>query len=176
MANSESKTRGAEDRSNHKRSVLSFIGWCAVVVIAMAIGQYATFSSLQSWYPALNKPSFNPPNAIFGPVWGVLYLMMAISVWNVWEARANENCRESAIRFVVAFLIQLALNVLWSVVFFGLRSPHFAFIEICCLWLAIAVTIWLAFRVSKLSAWLLVPYLCWVSFAAVLNYQIWQLN
>jgi tryptophan-rich sensory protein len=154
----------------------SLIVWIAVVFAAAAIGSLATGSGLQQWYGTLNKPSFQPPNWIFGPVWSCLYLMMAVAGWNIWRQQ-NSNLRSEAVRtFTIVFAIQLVLNLLWSVIFFGMQMPGLAFVEILALWTAIATTIWLAFRLSKLSGWLLVPYLLWVSFASVLNFAIWRLN
>jgi tryptophan-rich sensory protein len=124
------------------------------------------------WYADLNKPAWNPPGWIFGPVWTALYAMMAVAAWLVWQQGGFVVQR----RPLGMFLAQLALNALWTPLFFGLRHPGLAFAEIILLWLAILATL-LAFRpVSRTAAWLLVPYLAWVSFAAVLNGTIWRLN
>ncbi len=132
---------------------------------AAAIGGYATTRSLRDWYTALPKPRWNPPNAIFGPVWTVLYLGMGVAVWLIWRQRD-----ESEVAFAFAlFAAQLVLNVLWSVVFFGLRSPTGGLVVIVALWLAIAATIAAFAPISALAAALLVPYLAWVTFATFLN-------
>jgi tryptophan-rich sensory protein len=147
---------------------------CFVVVCfaAAAIGSVWTSSSLETWYPALVKPGFNPPNWIFGPVWTVLYVMMAVAAWLVWQRGAPPP----GPMVWIPFFTQLTLNTAWSGIFFGLRQPGWAAAEIALLWLAIAATI-LAFRVrSRTAAWLLVPYLAWVSFASLLNVTIWRLN
>ncbi len=124
------------------------------------------------WYPTLRKPAWNPPNWIFGPVWTVLYLMMATAGWLVWLDRDV-----SSVGFALAlFAMQLALNVSWTAIFFGLRNPGAAFIEIVALWIAIAATISQFAQVRTGAAWLLAPYAAWVSFAAALNFEIWRLN
>ena len=124
------------------------------------------------WYASLKKPSWNPPGWIFGPVWSVLYQMMAVAAWLVWGRGGWSKQR----RPLFVFLAQLALNALWTPLFFGWHRPGLAFAEIVLLWLAIAATM-VAFRpVSRFAAWLLAPYLAWVSFAAVLNFTLWRLN
>lgn len=158
------------------RDILSLVVWIGVVFLASVIGSLATSSGLQEWYGTLEKPSFQPPNWIFGPVWSCLYLMMAISAWIIWRKRNQPSNRSAANFFVAVFGIQLVLNVLWSVIFFGYQSPSWAFFEICILWCAIATTVFLAYRQSVWSGHLLVPYLGWASFALVLNLSIWQLN
>ena len=140
----------------------------ALCFAAAAIGGYATSRSLRDWYVELPKPSWNPPNAIFGPVWTVLYALMAIAAWLVWRTRDQGDVGAA----LVLFAAQLALNVMWSVVFFGLRRPAAAALVIALLWLAIAATIY-AFAVhAALAALLLLPYLAWVSFATALNVAI----
>ncbi|MCU0784896.1 MAG: tryptophan-rich sensory protein [Verrucomicrobia bacterium] len=124
------------------------------------------------WYATLKKPSWNPPGWIFGPVWTALYTMMAVAAWLVWKRGGFVAQR----RPLLIFLAQLALNALWTPLFFGLHRPGLAFAEIVLLWLAIAATIPTFWRVSSLAAWLLVPYLAWVSFAAVLNFTLWRLK
>ena len=146
----------------------------AIVVCfaAAAVGGWATTSSVDGWYAELNKPTWNPPNWIFGPVWTVLYLMMAIAVWLVWN---RSGFRKSKIA-LGWFVFQLLLNVVWSVFFFGMHQPGFAFVEIIGLWLAIVMTMVVFFSHSRVSVLLLLPYLLWVTFAAFLNYTIWNLN
>lgn len=124
------------------------------------------------WYASLKKPSWNPPGWVFGPVWTTLYLMMAVAAWLVWKRGGFPAQR----RALALFLVQLTLNAAWTPLFFGLHRPGLAFAEILLLWLAIAATL-AAFRpVSGVAAWLLVPYLAWVSFAAFLNFTLWRLN
>jgi benzodiazapine receptor len=142
---------------------------------AAAVGSAATTPAITGWYANLVKPSFSPPNWLFGPVWTALYIFMAIALWRVWESKKKKNAKEKR-RAVTYFYIQLVLNVLWSILFFALQSPALAFIEILVLWAAIYVTIKKFFKVSALAGWLLVPYILWVSFAAVLNFAVMLLN
>lgn len=135
------------------------------------LGSIFTFSSIPTWYAGLAKPSFSPPNFVFGPVWTTLYALMGISLYLVWGSKAKS--KQHAMRL---FFIQLGLNVLWSVIFFGLKSPGLAFIEIIALWIAIILTIKAFRKISKNATYLLYPYLFWVSFATVLNFSIWILN
>ena len=132
---------------------------------AAAIGGYATTRSLRTWYLALPKPSWNPPNGVFGPVWTVLYLMMSISLWIIWRARDEHDIALA----VACFAAQLVLNVLWSVAFFGFRSPRSGLVVIVALWLAIVATIVTFSQISVLGAAILAPYLLWVTFATALN-------
>lgn len=135
-----------------------------------AIGGLLTATSVSSWYLELARPSWNPPGWIFGPVWTALYAMMSVSVWLVWRASKNSK------RAITVFAIQLSLNLLWSALFFGLRSPGMALVEIVFLLVMILVTIVEFSRLHRLAAALLVPYLLWTSFAAVLNATIYWLN
>ena len=139
--------------------------------LAAGLGSLFTMGSLGSWYAGLAKPSWNPPGWVFGPVWSVLYAMMAVAGWMVW--RRGRAASQLALRW---FAVQLVLNVGWSAVFFGLRMPGLAFGELLALWVALAATLVASWRVSRSGAALLVPYFLWVSFAAVLNFAIWRLN
>jgi len=150
-------------------SLLVFIAACLFVG---ALGAISTASSVDTWYPGLNKPTWNPPDSVFGPVWTTLYVMMGVSVWLVWRRRQISETRVA----MMLFAAQLVLNAIWSLLFFGLQRPGYAAIEIVLLWLAIVATIVVFARVSKPAAWLLVPYLAWVSFATFLNFTIWRLN
>lgn len=136
------------------------------------IGGAVTAGSVDSWYPTLTKPAINPPNWIFGPVWTALYLMMSIAVALVW-AKAKEAERRRA---VIWFLIQLALNLSWSVLFFGLHEIALALGCVTLLWLAIAVTLRCFWPIDRAAGTLLLPYLAWVGFAGLLNFLIWRLN
>jgi tryptophan-rich sensory protein len=141
--------------------------------LAGAIGSIFTSSSLESWYLLLEKPAFNPPSWVFFPVWTTLYTLMGISLYLIWEKGLQQ--REVKVG-VFLFGLQLGLNILWSLLFFGLRAPYYALLEILVLWLAILLTAIQFWRVSKTASVLLIPYILWVSFAALLNYQIWVLN
>lgn len=141
--------------------------------LAGVIGSFFTSSSVSIWYAELNKPGFNPPNWVFSPVWITLFLLMGIALYIVWNKGIKSKQSKTA---VTIFGVQLGLNILWSVLFFGLRSPLSAFIEIIILWAAILFTIIYFYRVSKPAGYLLIPYILWVSFAAVLNFFIYYLN
>lgn len=151
----------------------------ALTTFAASLGSLATSSSIYTWYASINKPTFNPPNWLFGPVWTVLFIMMAIAFFLVWNQGAekkkdkNKDYRKSALLF---FSIQLAANVLWSFVFFFFQNPGMAFLEIMVLWLTIILVIYYFENLNRLAAWLMIPYLFWVSFAAFLNFVIWQMN
>lgn len=146
----------------------------AIVFCQMAglIGSLFTFTAIPTWYAQLNKPFFNPPNWVFGPVWTMLFTLMGISLYIIWTKKQNKKTRQA----INIFLVQLVLNTLWSILFFGLKSPTLAFIEILILWFAIYTTIAHFWRLSKPSAYLLVPYIAWVSFASLLNLAIVILN
>lgn len=135
------------------------------------IGSLFTFSAIPVWYAALTKPVFSPPNYLFGPVWTILYALMGISLYLVWISRIKS--KGYAIK---VFFIQLGLNAVWSIIFFGFKNPGMAFIEIIALWAAIFLTIRAFRKISKLASYILYPYLAWVSFAAFLNFSIWMLN
>jgi translocator protein len=125
------------------------------------------------WYATLTKPALSPPNWIFGPVWMTLYALMGIAVFLVW---AKGGDRKDVHVALLVFGIQLILNALWSIIFFGLHSPGWAFADIVILWFAIVWTMTLFYKISKPATWLLVPYILWVSFANYLNYSLWILN
>lgn len=139
---------------------------------AAAIGGFATANGLSDWYINLNKPSFNPPNWVFGPVWSLLYTFMAITLWKVWSLAPSSE-RNLALTW---FFIQLVLNTLWSFLFFYFQWPLGAFVEIIILWIAILMTIIKFYKLVPWTIWLLIPYLLWVSFAAFLNGTIAWLN
>lgn len=159
-----------------KRNGINWVALIAAILISQlagVIGSIATFPSIPTWYATLTKPSFNPPNWVFGPVWLTLFTLMGISAYFVWEKGLKHRwVREG----LFVFGVQLVLNILWSVLFFGLHYPLYSLIEIILLWLSIALTIFMFCKVSKKAALLLLPYIAWVSFAAILNFYIWQLN
>jgi tryptophan-rich sensory protein len=141
--------------------------------LAGILGSFFTAPAITTWYATINKPAFNPPNWIFAPVWTLLFLLMGISLYLIWE-KGLEN--EKVKKAIFYFAIQLLLNIGWSFLFFGLRSPLAGFLEIIILWLAILMTIIKFYRISKPAGLLLLPYILWVSFAAFLNFSVWQLN
>jgi len=146
------------------------------IAIPLAVGATSSFftvTGVESWYQTINKPSWNPPNWIFGPVWTTLYIMMGVALFLVWKSESPQVIKKTAF---ILFAFQLVLNFFWSLIFFKLEKPGWAFIEIIALWLLILATIFAFARVNKTAAWLLVPYISWVSFAAILNYTIWKIN
>jgi tryptophan-rich sensory protein len=159
------------------RSPIALLGFLAASFGVAAFGSYFTAQTVDSWYPTLEKPSWRPPSAAFGPVWTILYTLMAISAWLVWrdESTAQDKARTRK-QALTAWAVQLALNGAWSAVFFGARSPAGGLAVILALVPSIAVTAALSAKVSKPAALLLVPYLAWTTFAAALNARIWQLN
>jgi translocator protein len=144
--------------------------------VPLAVGGFAgwlTVPEIAGWYAGLNKPSFNPPNYLFGPVWTSLYAMMGIAFFLVWKADADAGLKKTA---MILFVVQLVLNFFWSLIFFNAHQVGWALVEIIVMWLFILLTIFSFGKISPLAAWLLVPYICWVSFATVLNAAIWKLN
>jgi tryptophan-rich sensory protein len=153
-----------------RRLALGLVGWLVVCFLPASLG--AAFFMPGEWYVALKKPAWNPPPWIFGPVWTALYTMMAVAAWLVWK-RGGFAARRGPLAL---FLTQLVLNAAWTPLFFGLHQPGFACAEIVSLWLAIAATLAAFWPLNRVSAWLLAPYLAWVSFAAALNFALWRLN
>ncbi len=147
---------------------------CIVLTVGLgSLGGIFTAAEIQGWYLQLNKPSWNPPNWLFAPVWSALYLLMGISLYQIWKTPANTDAKRWA---VIIFIAQFVLNFLWSYIFFREHLMGWAFVEIIVMWIAILCTIIAFSRINKTAAWLLVPYISWVSFAAILNYTVWQLN
>lgn len=147
----------------------------AVVVCEAAgvVGSVFTAPSIPTWYAGLVKPAIAPPSWVFAPVWTLLFALMGIAAFLVWR----EGWKWRSVKIALAiFTGQLALNTLWSILFFGLRNPGLAYAEIILLWLAILVTIAVFHRISRAAAWLLVPYILWVTFASYLNFLLWRLN
>lgn len=137
-----------------------------------SLGAVFTVAEIGTWYATLNKPSFNPPNYLFGPVWTILYILMGISFYLVWK-KPTSPVRTAGVLF---FLVQFILNFCWSIIFFKLHKMGLAFAEIMVMWIFILFTINEFRKLNKIAAWLLVPYILWVSFAAVLNFSLWKLN
>jgi tryptophan-rich sensory protein len=151
------------------KSTLGLAGWLVATFAAAWIGSRYMPGA---WYASLTKPSWNPPNAIFGPVWTVLYVLMAVAAWLVWR-KAGFSGAGAALSL---FIVQLALNALWSYLFFGQHRPDLAFLDIIALWAVILVVAALFWRVDPVAGGLMVPYLAWVSFASYLNFVLWRLN
>jgi benzodiazapine receptor len=152
------------------RQALELLTFVAVCLGAGALGAAVTATSVATWYQQLHKPPFNPPDWLFAPVWTALYIAMAVAAWRVW--RRNSGTRPA----MALFAAQLALNLGWSILFFGMRQIGLALIEIVVLFIAIASTAFAFAKADRAAAVLLLPYLAWVAFAAVLNFAIWHLN
>lgn len=150
-------------------ALLAFVGICFG---ASAIGGLVTSPEINGWYATLRRPSFAPPGEVYAPVWSLLYFLMGVSAWLVWRIR---GIADASTEFAL-FGTQLILNVLWSVLFFGLHLPGWALVEIALLWLAILATGIRFSQVTRLAGWLLAPYFAWVTFSFVLNWGFWQLN
>ncbi|MFO0905742.1 MAG: TspO/MBR family protein [Pirellulales bacterium] len=156
-------------------STTRWIGLVFFLVVCLGaggLGALATTPEIEGWYKTLAKPSWNPPDYVFGPVWTTLYVLMAVAAWLVWKPA---GFRAAAMPLAL-FGGQVVLNIAWSFIFFGLHQPGWAFVEIVILWLAIVATTASFFRCSQIAGWLLAPYLAWVSFAALLNMAIWRIN
>lgn len=151
---------------------LAALALCVILCFGVAgLGGYWTSLGLGPWYDVLRKPRWTPPNWVFGPVWSALYTMMAVAAWRVWRARGSGQGGALAL-----FGLQLALNLAWSGLFFGLRSPGAGVVAIAALWMAIAATLVAFRRLDRVAGMLMVPYLLWVTYASALNVAIWHLN
>jgi tryptophan-rich sensory protein len=146
----------------------------AIIICQLAgiVGSVFTYPAITTWYKNLNKPSFNPPNSIFGPVWITLYTLMGISLYLIYGKGVTDSNKTA----LIFFMLQLVLNSVWSIAFFGMQSPFLGLLIIIPLWILILLTIIYAYPVSKASALILIPYLLWVSFASILNFSIYRLN
>jgi translocator protein len=150
---------------------MRWFGLLLWMVLPLLAGAFGSQFQPGAWYAALEKPSWNPPSWVFGPVWTGLYLLMGLAAWLVWD-----RYRSAARTALAVFVLQIILNGLWSYLFFGLQSPALAFAGIVVLWILIVATLVLFWRLRTVAGVLLLPYLAWVSFAAALNFSIWQLN
>ncbi len=142
------------------------------------LGTIFTVDAVATWYPTLVKPALNPPAWVFGPVWTTLYILMGVAsfiIWRIYETSSGAKKRFAGMALIL-FVLQLGLNAWWSVIFFGNQQLGWALLEVICLWLAIVATMYYFAKLSRTAAWLLVPYLLWVSFASYLNYSLWMLN
>ena len=156
------------------RNIAALAGFLLLSLAAGAIGGLWTAPSTApgGWYYQIEKPSWTPPPWLFGPVWTALYVAMGVAAWLVWRRGGWKTQRGP----LVLWLIQLFLNTIWSGLFFGLRSPALGLIEIVILWIVILLTILAFRRISQAAAWLMVPYLLWVTFATALTFAVWRLN
>jgi benzodiazapine receptor len=160
-------------RKLKKKDIIRLVAAIAICEFAGVFGSIFTFSAIPTWYSALNKPWFSPPNWLFGPVWTLLYLLMGISLYLIWNKGLRSKKVENAVKI---FGVQLFLNALWSVLFFGLRSPFLGLVGIILLWFSIILTIFKFYKISRNAGLLLLPYLLWVTFAMSLNYFVLVLN
>jgi len=146
---------------NYKRLIVSLVSPQLVGLV----GSFFTATAISVWYAGLAKPALNPPGWVFGPVWILLYFLMGVSVYLIWQKEES----------TALFWIHLFFNALWSIIFFGLRSPAWALIDLLILWILVIVLIAKFWKISRPAAYLLIPYFLWVSFAGYLNYAIWRL-
>jgi translocator protein len=153
-------------------SLAVLVLFIAVCLAVAGLGAISTAASVRNWYPMLHKPSWTPPSWLFGPVWTILYLMMAIAAWLVWRRRGLVTVNSA----LGLFAFQLALNVAWSPLFFGLKNPLAGLLDIVPLWAAIMATLISFWKISPAAGVLLVPYWLWVGFATALNFAIWKMN
>ena len=154
------------------RDVAGLIVFLVICLGISALGGLITATSVGSWYQALERPPFNPPDWVFAPVWSILYIMMAVAAWRVWRTAGFESRGKA----LVVFAVQLGLNLLWSFLFFGLQRIDLALIEILILLAVIIVNTVLFWRIDRLAGMLFVPYVLWVGFATMLNASLWWLN
>jgi tryptophan-rich sensory protein len=155
-----------------KKYLLPLLVLFLITFSAAFLGSFFTRKSISNWYQFLKKPSFAPPNWLFAPFWALLYILMAIAAFIIYKNKG----RGGAFSVLKFYFFQLILNALWSIIFFGLRNPFLAFIEIIFLWLIILLTLIKFYKVEKIAGLLLLPYLFWVTFATILNFSIWLLN
>jgi translocator protein len=149
---------------------------CISIIVPLLVGassSFFTIDAIKNWYTTLQKPFFTPPNWLFGPAWTTLYILMGVAFYLVWNNIDTNKYKQKA---YIAFAVQLFLNFCWSIIFFYLQNPFAGLIEIILMLTAIIFTIYYFSKISKVAAWLLVPYACWVSFATALNFAIWYLN
>ncbi|MEQ8189637.1 MAG: TspO/MBR family protein [Candidatus Eremiobacterota bacterium] len=154
------------------KKITILILFLVICFLTAAFGSYFTVKSVSTWYLTIEKPLWNPPSWVFGPVWTILYILIALSGWLVWMKGSEKPVR------IVLFLyfIQIFLNAIWSPIFFGLHNPFLAFIDICLLWIFIVIYMYFSCKISLPACILFIPYLAWVTFASILNFAIWRLN
>lgn len=155
-----------------KKSILPLLISILIVFSFGFIGSFFTTPSIATWYAFINKPSFSPPNWLFAPAWTLLYILMAIAAFLIWQKRDNPKTKQA----LIFYGIQLVLNAFWSIIFFGMHNPGLALLEIIILWLFILIILIKFYKINKTAGLLFIPYLLWVSFASILNYAIWILN
>ncbi len=154
-------------------NILKLIVSLAAPQLTGFVSAFLTDTGNSPWYRSISKPSWNPPNWVFAPVWTLLYLLMGIAFYLVWKSEASGDVKRWAMGL---WIVQLAFNFFWTIIFFGTHQIGWALIEIIGLWFLIFLTILAFSRITKIAAWLMVPYISWVTFATLLNYAIWRLN
>jgi tryptophan-rich sensory protein len=169
------KTARRKKVSEKKSSIAWFplLGWIALCEAAGIVGSFFTVSAIPTWYATLARPSFSPPNWVFGPVWTVLYMLMGIAVYRVWRLGMHKPAVKTAVSL---FIVHLFFNAIWSILFFGAKNIPLAFVDITVIWVTLIYIIFRFEKLDRASAYLLLPYLAWISFATVLNYNYWLLN
>ncbi|NMB92300.1 MAG: tryptophan-rich sensory protein [Parcubacteria group bacterium] len=155
-----------------KQKIIPLLGFLLITFVAAFIGSSFTTPNIASWYRTLTKPSFAPPNWLFAPVWTILFVLMAVAAFLVYQKREHSEVKGA----LIFYFVQLILNSLWSIIFFGLHNPQLAFFEIIVLWIFILVTLIKFYKIHRTAGLLLVPYILWVSFASILNCAVWLLN
>jgi benzodiazapine receptor len=161
-----------EDRPKESRNLVGLFAFIVICLIISGIGGTITASSVETWYQALEKPIFNPPDWVFAPVWTLLYIIMGIAAWRVWRLRSFEATGKA----LGVFALQLGFNLAWSFLFFGLQRIDLALVEIVILLVAIIVNAIMFWRIDRLAGLMLMPYIAWVTYATVLNASLWLLN
>lgn len=157
-----------------RRKWLALAGFVVLCLAVGGIAGWATSGSIDSWYRTIAKPDWTPPDWVFGPAWTTLYILMAVAAWRVWQTGGGFN--GAARTALIWFFVQLAFNFGWSFAFFTAQSPLLGLIEVVPFWLSIMVTMVLFWRLDRWAGLMFVPYICWVSFAAALNFTIWLMN
>ncbi len=158
------------------RNVFAFVVFFVLCQLAGAIGTLFTMPAIPTWYAHLLKPTFSPPNWLFAPVWTLLYTLMAVAIFLLWQTKVSNGQKKKRRLAITFFIVQLVFNACWSIIFFGEHNIGSALIEIVFMLLAIILTMYFAWPVKKWATWLLLPYLVWVSFATILNFALWRLN
>jgi translocator protein len=166
------RNRGVDRTMKNWSSLAVLVLFVAICLAVSGAGAFFTADSVRTWYPALQKPAWTPPSWIFGPVWTILYLMMALAAWLVWRRRDPAGVNGA----LGLFAFQLVLNAAWSPLFFGLKNPLAGLLDIIPLWASILATVVSFWKISPASGALLIPYWLWVSFATALNFAIWRMN
>jgi len=161
-----------EDRPKESRNLVGLFAFIVICLIISGIGGAITASSVETWYQALEKPIFNPPDWVFAPVWTLLYISMGIAAWRIWRLRSFEATGKA----LGVFALQLGFNLAWSFLFFGLQRIDLALVEIVILLVAIIVNAIMFWRIDRLAGLMLMPYIAWVTYATVLNASLWLLN